>query len=267
MGIQPALGNTAVLSDLWGRHPRDWAELQEVQVTELYVTIVSDLHVGPGMRLLDAGCGSGLFCRLAAEAGAEVAGIDGAAELLEIARERTPTAQFVHGDFEQLPWEDGVFDLVTAIGSFPYVEDPCPAMREAGRVVKPNGRVLVSTWGPPEQCEAGAILMALARLLPPVVEGIPGPFKLAVPAAMENYLADSGLKPERAADVACTWRYPSLEIGMRALGSGGTAAAALRHAGAEAVRAAFERGFAGFEDGAGGYRLENVFRYHVARPA
>src|SRR2546428_4098024 len=111
MATEQATGNAAAQRELWGRHPRDWAELQEGQLSTLYEAIVTGLRIGPETRLLDVGCGSGLFARLAADAGADVSGIDAAPELLEIACERTPTASFVHGDFEALPWPDGAFDL------------------------------------------------------------------------------------------------------------------------------------------------------------
>ena len=72
MATQPKSSNAAVQRELWGRHPRDWAEFQEGQLRSFYEAIVAGMAIGPETRLLDAGCGSGLFCRLAADAGAEV---------------------------------------------------------------------------------------------------------------------------------------------------------------------------------------------------
>ena len=266
MATQPTTSNAAVQRELWGRHPRDWAEFQEGQLRSFYEAIVAGLAIGPETRLLDAGCGSGLFCRIAADAGADVAGIDAAPELLEIARERTPTGTFVHGDFESLPWPDESFDLVTGIASFSFTANPATALREAGRVLRRNGRVVIGTWGPPDLCEAGVVLAALAQLLPHERHDAPGPFRLSLPGLLEAFVAVGGLEVERSEDVFCTWLYASDEIALRALLAGGSAAAAIPHAGEEAVRAALMRALAPHSDGAGGYRLENVFRYVVARP-
>jgi ubiquinone/menaquinone biosynthesis C-methylase UbiE len=63
--------------------------------------------VKAGVRFLDAGCGGGGACVLAAGLGSEVTGIDASDALLAIARKRLPQAQFVHGDLEQLPFPDG----------------------------------------------------------------------------------------------------------------------------------------------------------------
>jgi hypothetical protein len=65
--------------------------------------------------------------------------------------------------------------------------------------------------------------------------------------------------------VACVWRYSTLEGAIRAQMSSGPAAAAIRESGEPALRRALEWTFAGFEDESGGYVLENVFRYVVAR--
>jgi len=267
MATRSKVSNAEAQRELWGRHPRDWAEFQEGQLRSFYEAIVAGMAIGPETRLLDAGCGSGLFCRLAGDAGAEVTGIDASPELLEIARERTPEAAFVHGDFESLPWPDGSFDVVTGIAAFSFTANPATALREAGRVLRPGGRVVIGTWGPPDLCEAGVVLAALAQLLPHERHDAPGPFRLSLPGLLEAFVAAGGLELERSEDVFCAWCYASDEIALRALFAGGSVAAAIPHAGEDAVRAALMRALAPHSDGAGGYRLENVFRYVVARPA
>jgi SAM-dependent methyltransferase len=267
MGIEPATSAAVDQRELWGRHPRDWADLQESQLRALYDAIVTGAGIGPGTRLLDVGCGSGLFGAIAAAAGADVAGIDASSDLLEIARERTPAADLVHGDFEALPWPDGSFDVVTGIAAFSFTGNPERALREAKRVLRPGGSVVIGTWGPPDRCEAGVVLAALARLLPSDHHGNPGPFRLSIAGVLEALVAAGGLRVERSEEVFCAWAYPSHELALRALMAGGSAAAAIPHAGEDAVRAALTRALAPHADGAGGYYLENVFRYVVAKSA
>jgi len=249
----------------WSTNPRDWAELQEAQMRGVYDAVVRSV-VRPGTRLLDAGCGSGMFCRLAADAGADVAGIDASSSVLEIARERTPEAEFVHGDMESLPWGDATFDLVTGIAAFTFTANPVLALREAARVVKPDGRVVIATWGPADECEAAVIFAVLAQLLPATAHESPGPFRLSLRGALDELVADAGLATERYEDVPCAWTYPSLDVALRALFSGGSARAAVAHAGEDATRDALVRALERHADGSGGYRLENVFRFLVARP-
>jgi SAM-dependent methyltransferase len=69
----------------------------------LYRQVLERLSVGSGTDLLDVGCGAGRFCRIAADRGARVWGIDATAPFVEIARERTRGCDFRVGDIEALP--------------------------------------------------------------------------------------------------------------------------------------------------------------------
>ena len=63
---------------LWGARARDWAEVQEGQFAAGYDDVLARAGVGPGTRLLDAGCGAGMAAMRAAALGAKVSGIDAA---------------------------------------------------------------------------------------------------------------------------------------------------------------------------------------------
>src|SRR5512137_433042 len=130
---------------LWSAAPRDWAELQEPFCRPLWQNTLSALGVKAGVRFLDAGCGGGGACVLAGAFGAEVTGFDASHALLAIARERLPLAQFVHGDLEQLPFPDEHFDAALAANSVIFAEDIRQAMRELRRVVRPGGRVAITS--------------------------------------------------------------------------------------------------------------------------
>ena len=82
---------------------------------------------------------------LSASLGARVAGIDAAEGMLEIARERALGGDFRQGDLEALPWGDDAIDLVTGFNAFQFASDPAKALREAGRVTRPGGMVVVTT--------------------------------------------------------------------------------------------------------------------------
>src|SRR4051794_11688009 len=73
-----------------GARALDFTTLEPKQIA-LYEAALDDLRIDAATRLLDIGCGPGLFLRLAAQRGAAVTGLD-AAPFVEIARERVPEA-------------------------------------------------------------------------------------------------------------------------------------------------------------------------------
>jgi ubiquinone/menaquinone biosynthesis C-methylase UbiE len=120
--------SATVQGELWSSDPRGWAEVAEGRIRPLYEQVIERLHLRPGTRLLDAGCGSGLFAELAAQGGADVTGLDAAPGLIEYARHRRPTADYVVGDLQRMPFDDGAFDVVTAFNSVLYAADPRRAL-------------------------------------------------------------------------------------------------------------------------------------------
>ncbi len=103
-----------------------------------------------GMRLLDAGCGTGEDARaLAALAGPDgkVQGLDASADMIAVARERSKDSdmpvEFIQGDIYHIPSDDAVYDRVRADRVFQHLENPEHAMQELRRVTKAGGRILV----------------------------------------------------------------------------------------------------------------------------
>ena len=101
-----------------------------------------------GQTLLDVGCGEGTEVRLFAGADAKATGLDVSAEMLARARAEATIAgeRYVEGSAEDLPFDDGEFDLVVFYNSLHHVEvakQPV-ALSEAARVVKAGGMVYVS---------------------------------------------------------------------------------------------------------------------------
>lgn len=166
---------------------------QEPKLVALYEAVLEELDLAPGTRLLDLGCGAGLFLRLAAQRGAEVAGIDA-----EVAR-------------EALPFGDDEFDVVTV---FALVADPTPALHEAARVAAPGRPIVIATWGRLEDCEAAAAMRALGAKLPGIAQ-------LAACAQR------GGLVTSAPRAVTCVWDYEDDAALLRALGATDAAAAAV----------------------------------------
>jgi SAM-dependent methyltransferase len=247
---------------LWSARARDWAEIQEPAQSELYPPVFDAAGVGPGTRLLDVGCGSGVAAAIARERGAQVSGLDAAGPAIEFARARVPDGDFRVGDLEELPYEDGAFDVVTGFNAFQYAADPVHALAEARRVC--TGVVAIVTWGAPEECEATAYVKALGSLLPPPPPGAPGPFALSTPGALEELARGAGLEPRAAATIRTAWDFPDADLGLRGMLSAGPAVKAIEHAGEQAVAEAVCAAAAPYRTAAGGYHVENAWRYVIA---
>jgi SAM-dependent methyltransferase len=89
-----------------------------------------------GLRILDVGCGDRPYDALLAEA-AGVVGFDVPGN---------PHAD-LHGSIDAIPVEDAAFDVALCLQVLEHVPDPAAAVRELRRVVRPGGRVLLSTHG------------------------------------------------------------------------------------------------------------------------
>jgi SAM-dependent methyltransferase len=137
---------------------------------------VARLGIASGAKVLDVACGTGNTAIPAARAGAIVTGVDIAPNLLEQARQRAAaeglTIHFEEGDAEQLPYEDGVFDVVISMFGAMFAPRPDLVAAELIRVCRPGGMIAMANWTP--DGFAAKTFKASARFLPPP-EGIPAP--------------------------------------------------------------------------------------------
>jgi SAM-dependent methyltransferase len=264
------MGSGHVQGEIWGTRARDWAELQEPQGRPMYEAVFDAAGVGEGTLMLDAACGAGLALAMAYDRGAEVAGVDASRALLEVARERVSDAELRLEDIEEISFGDDTFEVVTSFNGVQFAEDRVAALRELGRVARPGGAVVVTTWAEPDRNDMTAILAALRPLMPPPPDAGPhsdeeGPFALSRPGLVEELLSRAGLEPESAAEVECPFQYRDEATAMRALGSAGPFAVAARELGEERLNGALAEALAQFARGNGSYRLDNRFRYVLAR--
>jgi SAM-dependent methyltransferase len=134
----------------------DWGlghyERTAAQLIPAARTVVERAAPAAGERVVDVGCGTGNAALLAAERGAHVTGVDPAARLLEVARERAAAqgidAVFASGDAAALPLADGEADLVLSVFGVIFAPDPAAAAAEMARVTAPGGRIVLSAWIP-----------------------------------------------------------------------------------------------------------------------
>jgi SAM-dependent methyltransferase len=258
-------GSAAMQGDLWSVRAIDYAEVQEPTFLPLYESVSARPELATAGALLDVGCGPGLAVQTLAKKIGRVAGVDAAAPFIAIARKRVLQGDFRVAEMEELPHADGTFDTVTGFNAFQYAAKPVNALREARRVAKPGGIIVIAVWGLPEQCEAAGHLKALGALMPPPPPGAPGPFALSNETTLRAFAADAGLTPLTLVDVACPWIYPNLEAALKGTLSAGPAERAIRASSMQQASDAIADAIAPYRTTSGSYHLNNVFRYLVAR--
>jgi SAM-dependent methyltransferase len=163
-------------SVVWGTGP--YQNVTET-ITDVHARVVERLAPGPGTKWLDLACGTGAVAELAAQAGAEVTGVDLAPALIETAKERASERgldiDYRVGDCENLELEDGAFDVVSSTCGVMFAPDHEATARELARVVKPGGRIGLANWTPAEKGLA-AIFRIMKPFQPTPPEGVGYPF-------------------------------------------------------------------------------------------
>jgi ubiquinone/menaquinone biosynthesis C-methylase UbiE len=119
-----------------------WHRLIANRTAELAASVAPE-----GARVLDVGCGTGLFLRALAgrlPAAADLIGIDPAEQMLAVARVESPGLELQRATAEQLPFPDRSFDLVASTLSFDHWRDQRAGLADFRRVLHPEGTLLLA---------------------------------------------------------------------------------------------------------------------------
>lgn len=174
-----------------GRYETTAAELEPVAEA-----VVERARISAGEDVVDLACGTGNAALLAAACGARVIGVDGAPRLLEVARERAQARGCVldlrEGDLSALPVDDDAADVVVSVFGVIFAQDPAQAMREVARMLRPDGRALLTAWIPAGPIDA--MLAAMGRIMGRVTSA-PPPKRIqwADPHVIAGLADDAGL--------------------------------------------------------------------------
>lgn len=178
--------------------------------TRLFVpALVQAAGAGPGMRLLDVACGTGVAAQAAAGAGARVTGVDFSPAMVVIARRLHPALAFQAGDAEGLPFDDASFDAVIANFGIHHVEHPERAIAEARRVLASGGTFAFTVWADRQDNTAWRIIFdavsACGR------QDVPMPAGNDAGATRENFarlMTEAGFQGIRAELLTRHWLLP-----------------------------------------------------------
>lgn len=250
---------------LWNEQPSEWAGIEEQQVPT-YEEALNRLEIGPADRVLEVACGSGVFLELVGARGASAFGIDASEELVTIARERVSQADVRVGDMESLPFEDDSFDAVFGFNAFFFAVDLIGALREAARVAKPGAPVVIQVWGAAQRCDLTTMKKAVGAALADagVAEGPPQP-ALSAPGVLEGLAEQAGLEPESAFDLSWAYVYEGEDDAAAAMLSPGPMREAATVLTEARLRDVIVDSLLPYRTPGGGYRLENEWRFLIAR--
>jgi SAM-dependent methyltransferase len=144
-------------SELKARHRTMWASGDYPSMVEAFLLplgprLVEACGIGPGMRVLDVAAGTGNASIPAAQRGARVTASDLTPELLDAGRRRAEAErlelEWVEADAEQLPFDDGSFDVVmSSIGAM-FAPHHQEVADELFRVCAPGGTIGLLSWTP-----------------------------------------------------------------------------------------------------------------------
>ncbi len=102
-----------------------------------------------GQQVLDVGCGTGALLEALAQRHPRVSlsGADPVGSMLDVARQRLPESVGLYqAPADSLPFGTGQFDVLVSTSAFHYFEHPRAAVAEMHRVLKPNGRLVITDW-------------------------------------------------------------------------------------------------------------------------
>ncbi len=131
----------------WEAAAERWVRLVRCGSIDDEVRAFLTLLPPPG-RTLDLGCGEGRLTRELAARGYDVVGVDSSRSMVRAAREAHPDGRYEVADAAALPYDDGGFGLIVAFMSLQDMDDVGAALREAGRVLRPGGRLCLAIIHP-----------------------------------------------------------------------------------------------------------------------
>jgi ubiquinone/menaquinone biosynthesis C-methylase UbiE len=161
------------------------------------------VELGAGGRFLDVASGSGALSMAAARRGARVLGTDISPGMIERLNDhaRRYGLDNLSGrvmDGHSLDLDDGSFDVSGSMFGVMLFSDLPRGLSEMARVTRPGGKVLVVTFGPPQQVEFLGFFLTAARQVVPDFSGLPLdppplPFQVSAPGIMRARMEGAGL--------------------------------------------------------------------------
>lgn len=120
-------------------YDRRYREIQQ----EKYEIVLA--NIASANRILDLGCGTGMLLASLEKRAEFTVGVDMSAQMLGAARKRAAKAALVLADADHLPFADESFDAVVSVTLLQNMPDPERTVRELARVLRPNGKAIITS--------------------------------------------------------------------------------------------------------------------------
>ena len=196
--------------ELWEKG--DFTRIAE-SMRESGEALVGELGIADGMRVLDLGCGDGTTALPAAQLGADVLGVDIAANLVAAGNARVQSLGLTHcrfqeGDASDLnELDDASFDLVVSIFGAMFAPKPYDVAKEMVRVTKPGGRIVMGNWIPNDPTLVAQILKISASYSPPPPEGFVSPMTWGVEDEVVERFTAAGVPKDQISFQRSTYTF------------------------------------------------------------
>ena len=177
--------------------------------------LVAQFGIKRGMKVLDLGCGDGTTALPAAKLGADVLGVDIAANLVAAGNRRATemgvrNCHFQEGDATNLrELQDQSFDLVVSIFGAMFAFRPHDVAKEKVRVTKRGGRIIMGNWIPNDPTLVAQILKISSAYTPPPPEGFVSPMTWGVESHVIERFAGAGIPKEKITFARDTFSFNS----------------------------------------------------------
>ena len=174
---------------------------------------IDSLGIATGSTVLDLGCGDGTTALPAARRGADVLGVDIAANLVAAGNARAREAglyslKFEEGDASDLAnLRDASFDLVVSVFGAMFAPRPFDVAREMVRVTRPGGRIVMGNWIPGDPTLVAQILKISSAFTPPPPEGFVSPMTWGDEAQVRERFEAAGIAPKNIRFERLTWTF------------------------------------------------------------
>jgi ubiquinone/menaquinone biosynthesis C-methylase UbiE len=199
-------------NETWSRCAKGYIDGFGALVTEGIAPLLDEVKVSGGDRVLDVGTGPGLVAAMAAERGANPVGLDFSETMLAEARRVHPEIEFRAGSAETLPFREGEFDAVVGNFVLHHSGDPNKVLREAFRVLRPEGRMGFTVWADLSKLEAFGLFFAAVEEHAGAAELPHGPlFGVSDFTVFHEMVRDAGFRDSSVRELQIAWRTHSID--------------------------------------------------------
>lgn len=257
----------------WDLAANDYEQLWQRQLAPARAALLTAAALVPGQHVLDAACGTGLVTLEAARvvgSHGRVVGIDLAGQMVAAVRQRSEllglsNVTAARMDAERLELPDASFDVALCALGLMYMPDPRLAVRQMRRVLRPEGRLVMATWGERARCGWAPVFEIVDAEVHSEV--CPLFFHLGQQDALAYLCSDTSLEIVAHQRLSCVLDYVDADEACNAAFVGGPVALAWSRFDEETrqrVRSRYLQAITPWKSG-GGYQVPGEFVIVAAR--